>query len=104
MIGVIVCLGYNVLYFEVKLPNGSKAQILDILDYVTNNLLMPVIAIATCIMVGWVIKPKTIIDEATKNGERFGRRLLYIAMVKYVAPGLLIVLLLISSGIINTGS
>lgn len=104
VIGVIVCLGYNVLYFEVKLPNGSKAQILDILDYVTNNLLMPVIAIATCIMVGWVIKPKTIIDEATKNGERFGRRLLYIAMVKYVAPGLLIVLLLISSGIINTGS
>ena len=49
VIGVIVCLGYNVLYFEVKLPNGSKAQILDILDYVTNNLLMPVIALILCI-------------------------------------------------------
>ena len=101
VIGVIVCLGYNVLYFEVKLPNGSTAQILDIMDYVTNNLLMPLSAIATCILVGWVIKPKSIIDEATKNGEKFGRRLLYIAMVKYVAPALLLVLLLISSGVIN---
>ena len=28
--GIVVCLGYNLLYFEVKLPNGAVAQILDI--------------------------------------------------------------------------
>ncbi len=33
IVGVIVCLGYNVLYFELKLPNGAVAQILDLMDY-----------------------------------------------------------------------
>ncbi len=100
VIGVIVCLGYNILYFEVTLPNGSVAQILDILDYISNLVLMPIVAIATCILVGWVIKPETVIEETTRNGEKFGRRGLYIAMIKFIAPVLLVVLFLISVGII----
>ena len=99
IMGIVICLGYNLLYFEVKLPNGSTAQLLDIFDYISNNLLMPIVAIGTCILVGWVIKPKTIIEEATKNGERFGRKHLFIVMVKFVTPLLLIVLLLGSMGV-----
>lgn len=102
VIAVAVCLGYNLLYFEAKLPNsspGSTAQLLDILDYAANNILMPVLAIGTCILVGWVIKPKTLIEEATKNGERFTRRGLYTVMVKYVAPALLLILVLGSLGV-----
>lgn len=99
IMGIVICLGYNLLYFEVKLPNGSTAQLLDIFDYISNNLLMPIVAIGTCILVGWVIKPKTIIEEATKNGERFGRKRLFIVMVKFVTPLLLIVLLLGSMGV-----
>lgn len=99
VIGVIVCLGYNLLYFEVTLPNGSVAQILDILDYISNYILMPIVAIATCILVGWVLKPDSVITEATKNGEKFGRKGLFIAMIKYVAPILLVVLFLMSLGI-----
>lgn len=98
-LGVLICLGYNLLYFEVKLPNGSTAQLLDIFDYISNNLLMPIVAISTCVFVGWILKPKTIIDEATKNGERFGRKRLYIVMVKFVTPVLLFVLLLGSMGV-----
>ena len=98
-IGVIVCLGYNVFYFEYELPNGSVGQILDILDYISNYVLMPVITIATCIMVGWVIKPKTILDEASRNGERIGRRGLYSVMVKFVSPALVVILLLIALGV-----
>lgn len=101
VVGVIVCFGYNFFYFEYTLPNGSKAQILDILDYLSNNILMPVVSIATCILIGWILKPKTVIDEATKNGEKFGRKGLYIVMVKFVAPAFLIVLLLISSGVLK---
>lgn len=100
VIGVIVCLGYNVLYFEITLPNGSSAQILDILDYISNYVLMPIVAIATCILVGWVLKPGMVIDEATKNGERFGRKGLFIAMIKFIAPVLLVILFLISVGIV----
>ncbi|MCR5595493.1 MAG: sodium-dependent transporter [Lachnospiraceae bacterium] len=98
--GLLVCLGYNKLYFEVTLPNGAVAQILDIMDYVSNNLLMPIVAIFTCILVGWVTGPEKIIGEITKNGEKFGRRGLFIVMVKFVAPIMLVVLLLKAVGII----
>ena len=100
VLGVIVCLGYNVFYFEYTLPNGAVGQILDIFDYMTNNVLMPVLAIGTCLLIGWAVKPKTIIDEATKNGERFGRKMLYIVMVKFVTPILLAFLLLSAFGLI----
>ncbi len=104
ILSTVVCLGYNLFYFEAVLPNtppGKNAQILDIMDYAANNVLMPLLAIGTCILIGWVLKPKVIIDEATKNGERFSRRGLYIVMVKYVAPVLLIALMLVSFGILR---
>lgn len=90
---ILVSLGYNKLYFNITLPNGASAQLLDVLDYISNNLLMPIVAIATCILVGWVIKPQTLIDEVTKNGEKFRRKHLFIVMVKFVAPVLLAILL-----------
>jgi NSS family neurotransmitter:Na+ symporter len=101
VISIIICLGYNIFYFEMPLPNGSTAQILDIFDYVSNNVLMPVVAIGTCILVGWLVGPNTVIDEATKNGEKFGRKGLYIAMIKYIAPVLLLLLLLGAFGVFN---
>ena len=100
-ISSVVCLGYNLFYFEFKLPNGSTGQILDIMDYLSNNVLMPVLAIGTCILIGWVLKPKSIIDEATKNGERFIRRGLYTVMIRFIAPALLLILLLVSFGVIH---
>jgi len=100
VIAIVVCLGYNLLYFEFTLPNGAVAQILDIMDYISNNILMPIVAIATCILIGWIVKPKYIVDEAEKNGERLGRKTLYIVMIRFVSPFLLIVLLLISLGVL----
>ena len=99
--GIVVCLGYNKWYFEVKLPNGAVAQILDIMDYISNNCLMPLVAIGTCVLIGWIAKPKTIIDEVEKSGCKFGRRKLYIVMIKYITPVLLLILLLKSLGILT---
>ena len=99
--GIIVCLGYNLWYFEVKLPNGAAAQILDIMDYVSNNLLMPLVAIGTCLLIGWVLKPITVIEEVEKSGCKFGRRKLYLVMIRYIAPVLLVILLLKSIGILT---
>ncbi len=102
ILGIVICFGYNYLYFEVKLPNtapGGSAQLLDIFDYLSNNIFMPVVAIGTCILIGWVAGPATVIDEATKNGEKFGRKKLYIAMIKVIAPILLTILLLGSLGL-----
>lgn len=99
VVGIIVCLGYNKLYFELKLPNGSVGQILDVLDYLSNSILMPLVALITCIMIGYAAKPKTIIDEVTKNGEKFTRKGIYVLMIKFVAPVLIFVLLLQAVGI-----
>lgn len=101
IVSIIVCLGYNIFYFELKLPNGSVGQILDLFDYASNNILMPLVALFTCILIGWVAKPKTITDEICKNGEVFRRKLLYTIMIKFVAPILLFILLLFSIGVFN---
>ena len=101
IVGLLVCLGYNVLYFEVNLPTASKVQILDILDYISNYVLMPVVSIATCILIGWIAKPKTIIDEVTLGQFKFGRKGLYVVMVKFVTPVLLAFLLLQALGIVK---
>ena len=97
--GLIVCLGYNKIYFEFELPNGTVGQVLDIMDYLSNNIFMPLVALCTCILIGWVAKPETVIDEVTIGGYKFGRKGLYIAMIKYIAPILLFVLLVQSFGI-----
>jgi len=101
ILGGIVCLGYNVFYFEAKLPTGSVGQILDIMDFISNNLLMPIVAISTCLLIGWVVGPDKIIAEATKNGEKFYGRALYVFLMKYCAPVLLTILLLRSIGILQ---
>ena len=104
VLGVIVCLGYNTLYFEAVLPNtpaGKNAQILDIMDYISNYILMPVVSIATCLFIGWIVKPKTVIDEVTLGGCKFGREKLYVVMVKYITPVLLLILLLQALGMVN---
>ena len=99
--GIVVCLGYNDFYFELTLPNGATAQVLDLMDYVSNNLLMPIVAIATCVLIGWVAGPQVAISEFEKNGESFSRTKIYIFMIKYVAPVMLFILLVKSSGLIT---
>ena len=97
--GIIVCLGYNLLYFEAALPNGTVGQILDLLDYASNNCIMPLIALLTCVLIGWVVKPQVIIDEVTQGRCAFPRKRLYVVMIKAVAPVLLFILLLQSVGV-----
>ena len=104
VMGTVVCLGYNALYFEAVLPNtpaGKNAQILDVLDYISNYVLMPVVSIATCVYIGWVLKPQTVIEEVKRNGEPFGREKLYVVMVKFVTPLMLLLLLLQALGILK---
>lgn len=98
---VLICLGYNVLYFELKLPNGAIAQLLDVMDYISNSFLMPFISLLTSILIGWVVGPKWITDEVEKNGEHFHRAGLYHFMIRYVVPVVMLVLFLVSTGIGN---
>ena len=98
---VLICLGYNVLYFELKLPNGATAQLLDVMDYISNSFLMPFISLLTSILIGWVVGPKVIVDEVERNGEHFTRAKLYRFMIRYVVPVVMLVLFLVSTGLGN---
>lgn len=101
IMGAIVCLGYNTFYFEVGLPNGSTGQILDIMDFISNYVAMPVVALATCLMIGWVTKPGVIIDEVTLKKFKFPRKRLYLAMLKFICPVILALMILQSFGFLD---
>jgi len=68
-------------------------QFLDFFDFITNSVLMPITAAATCLFIGWILKPKAIIDEVEAEGNRFKAKALYVVMVRYFAPALVIAIL-----------
>ncbi|MBQ0033263.1 MAG: sodium-dependent transporter, partial [bacterium] len=61
-------------------------QFLDFFDFITNSVLMPIVAAATCVFIGWVLKPRAVEDEVEAGGNPFRARALYRFMVKYFAP------------------
>lgn len=68
---------------------------LDFFDFISNSVLMPVVALGTCLFVGYIVKPSAIADEVKKSAP-FKSEKLYTILIKYVAP-VLILLILISS-------
>ena len=97
----VITLGYSVFYVEVMLPNGSVGQLLDIMDYVSNSVMMPFIALLSTVLIGWVMTPDYVIDEMKRNGETFRRKKIYRVMIRYVAPVMMFVLFLQSTGILS---
>ena len=97
----VIALGYSVFYVEVVLPNGSTGQLLDIMDYISNSVMMPFIALLSTILIGWVMTPDYVIDEMERNGKKFRRKKLYRIMIRYVAPVLMFILFLQSTGILS---
>ena len=100
VLGLPSCLGFGVLS-DIKLIGLS---FLDFFDFISNSVIMPVVALITCILVGYVIKPKAIIEEIELGG-KFKRKTLFTIMIKYIAPvfivGILIFSILEGMGIIK---
>ena len=97
----VIALGYSIFYVEVMLPNGSTGQLLDIMDYISNSFMMPFIAFLSAIFIGWIMKPAWIVEEMERGGKKFGRKWLYVVMIKYLMPIIMLVLFLQSTGILN---
>lgn len=89
IVGIPVSLGFGVWSFIA--PLGMT--LLDFFDFTSNSVLMPIVAFLTCIFVGYVIKPKVIIDEAEQNGE-FKFKKFYTVIIKYIAPICLVAILI----------
>lgn len=91
VLGLLSCFGYSIFSaFEIL-----GKQMLDFFDFITNSALMPLIALLTCIFVGYILKPKTLIEEVEISG-RFKQKGLFNVMIRYVAPVCLIIILVSS--------
>lgn len=87
-LGTLSVLGYS-LWSTVKL---FGMQLLDFFDFTSNNIMMPLVALFTCILVGFVVKTKYIEDEVELNA-KFKSKQLYRVMVKYICPICMIAIL-----------
>ena len=74
-------------------------SILDFFDFISNSVLMPIVAFLTCVFVGFIVKPETIMDEVESSTQKFKSKKLYIVLIKYVAP--ILVLLILFSSVLN---
>ena len=92
VLGLVSCFGYSI-WANVKVIG---MQFLDFFDFISNSVIMPIVALITCVFVGYVIKPKVIADEVESEGVKFKSRKLFEIVIKYVAP-VCILLILISS-------
>jgi NSS family neurotransmitter:Na+ symporter len=90
VLGVLSALGYGVLK---DIHPFGKDSFLDFFDWITNSVIMPIVALLTCIFVGFIIKPKTLIEEVKKSS-KFKAEKFYSAFVKFVAPVILVGILL----------
>ena len=88
--GIFVNMGYNRLSFIEPLGPGSS--LLDLFDFLSNSVIMPIVALLTCVFVGWIIKPQSIIGEIELTGP-FKLKGAWTVMIKYVAPVLVVVIL-----------
>ena len=95
LMGVPSSLGFGIWDF-VK-PLGMS--ILDAWDFISNSILMPIVALLTCFFAGFVIKPKAIIEEACAEGAVFKGKHLFTVVIKWVAPVILVAILI--SSILN---
>ena len=95
----IICLGYNMFYFELKLPNGTTGQLLDLVDYISNSFLMPLISFLTAIFIGWIVKPAWIAEEMRIGAENFTLEKIYSFMIRFIVPVIMAVLFFESTGL-----
>ena len=91
MVGLLSCFGYSIWTHVTVIG----MQFLDFFDFISNSVLMPIVALFTCIFIGYVIKPSAIAEEVELSG-KFRRKALFEIVIKYFAP-ICIVLILVSA-------
>ena len=91
-LGTLSSLGYGPLD-AVKILG---MQFLDFFDFLTNSVMMPIAAFATCILVSRVVGIDRIEEEMTQGGGTFRRKKIFVVMIKYLCP-IFAVIILVSS-------
>lgn len=78
---------------------GKDTDLLDSLDFLCENVLATTAALLLCIFVGWVWKPKTVLEEVEKTGP-FTWKNLWLFVFRFVCPIITVIVILSSLGLI----
>lgn len=81
-LGTLSSLGYGPLGFVQIIG----MQFLDFFDFLTNSVMMPIAAIATCLLVSRVIGVKKIEQEVLAGEAKFRRKKIFNFMIRYLCP------------------
>ena len=92
LLGSLSSLGYGPLA-NVKILG---MQFLDFFDFLTNSVMMPIAAIAICLLVSKVISVKRVEEEVLHGESSFRRKKVFYIMIQYLCP-IFAVIILISS-------
>ena len=71
-------------------------QFLAFFDFLTNSVMMPIAAIATCLLVSKVVGVDAIEQEVTLEGGTFRRKKVFCVMIRYICPIFAVIILLSS--------
>ena len=91
LLGLPSALGFSI--WSAVMPLGM--DILTFFDFASNSIMMPILAFITCIFVGYVLKPRAVIEEIEVSG-KFTLKKLFVVMIRYVAPVCLVAVLVSS--------
>jgi len=86
---MLSCLGYGP--WESVTIIGM--QFLDFFDFISNSVLMPIVAVLTCVLIGHVVGTKVVADEVKSGAGSFRREKLHRVMIRWIAPVLLVAIL-----------
>ena len=89
VVGMLSCLGYGP--WESVTIIGM--QFLDFFDFISNSVLMPIVAVLTCVLIGHVVGTRVVADEVKSGAGSFHREKLHRVMIRWIAPILLVAIL-----------
>ncbi len=101
-----ICIGIMIFAFIVAIPSSLGFgiwsdvtvfgySILDFFDFISNNIMMPIVALLTALLIGFFSKPRFVEDEVESSG-KFKSEKMYSFIIKYVVPVCMVIILVSS--------
>lgn len=91
LVAIFVNMGYNIglgwdpMHSIFGFGEYQDFQMLDFFDFISNTILMPIVALLTCIFIGFIVKPQKFIDSVRESSDFKGAKL-FSVMIRYIAP------------------
>lgn len=101
-----ICIGIMIFAFIVAIPSSLGFgiwsdvtifgySILDFFDFISNNIMMPIVALLTALLIGFFSKPRFVEDEVESSG-KFKSEKMYSFIIKYIVPVCMVIILVSS--------